>query len=452
MQAATVEELFSTVLPFSFIQERAEALGVQKRQRFFEPARFVLSLVLNGGTAEAGRMAAALREYEDRGGRKVARSAYYRWFDDELLRLMEELVERAREYVTSMPMSLPGVLAGRRDWRAVDSSTVKLPQALADVFPGTGEYAALKVHAEVSLGVENVVDWHITPAKRHDSPELVIDEKRAGTGLLVDLGYVSHDLVRRCHEHDVQFVVRLKKGWKAFLDSSVFAGEVDSWQVPLSLLEQMGTASLPDILDVPLDVDVRLGEGIDGPEARLINVQTPEGWRAYLTNVPRETHDAEAISFLYSLRWAVELHFKLAKSGCELDEIYAERPVSAKILVHAAVLASLLANALAHIEHLDQGYVDEKVVRPTAKRPPVHAMTIWKMVRTSAGTITDLLSGEPTYGKDWERVAQSLRWAGKDPNWRRRPSPMDDAKGRNPAGRAMWRHRKRKPRKRTRPK
>ena len=111
--------------------------------------------------------------------------------------------------------------------------------------------------------------------------------------------------------------------------------------------------------------------------------------------MPRETHDAQAISFLYSLRWAVELHFKLAKSGCELDEIKAERPVSAKILVHAAVLASLLANALAHLEHLDQGYVGEKVVRPTAKRPPVHAKSIWKMVRTSAGTITHLLAGEP---------------------------------------------------------
>ncbi len=75
MQAATVEELFTTVLPFEYIQGRAEELGVQRRQRVFEPARFVLALVLNGGTAESGRMAAALREYEDPGEAHAAGGA-----------------------------------------------------------------------------------------------------------------------------------------------------------------------------------------------------------------------------------------------------------------------------------------------------------------------------------------------------------------------------------------
>jgi len=452
MRADPVQELFESILSFDFIEERAVALGVQKRKRLFDPARMVLSLVLNGGTAESGRIAAAMREYVRRGGTEVVRGAFYKWFDEELLALMEELVTRAQAYVLAMPKSLPGVLAGPSDWRAVDSSTVKLPEALAAVYPGTGEYAALKVHAEISLGVENVVGWHITPARQHDSPELVVDESRAGTGLLVDLGYVSHDFIRRCHQHDVSFVIRLKGGWKSFLDTSVMASTAESWQLPDELLEQMGVSAMPDSLETPLDVDVRLGEERDGVRARLVNIKTADGWRAYLTNVSRETHDSQAISFLYSLRWGVELHFKLAKSGCELDEIYAKRPVSAKILVHAAMISSLLACALAHAEHVDQGCVGTKTRRPTAKRPPVHAMTIWKATRTSAPEITALLAGEANDTNTWEKLGHYVQWAGKDPNWRSRPSPIDDAKGRNPAGRAMWKHRATRVQRRRRPK
>jgi len=450
MRADAVQELFESILPFELIEERAAVLGVQKRKRLFDPGRMVLALVLNGGSAESGRLAAAMREYVDRGGTEVVRGAFYKWFDKEMLALMEDLAARAKAYVKAMPSSLPGVLAGPSDWRAVDSSTIKLPHALAEVFPGTGEYAALKVHAEVSLGVENVVDWHITPARRHDSPELLIDESRADTGLLVDLGYVSHDFVRRCHQHDVRFVIRLKSGWKTFLDRSVLPCTAETWLLPDELLELMGDSALPDSLEVPLDVDVRLGDERDGVKARLVNIQTPDGWRAYLTNVSRQTHDAQAISFLYSLRWGVELHFKLAKSGCELDEIYAQRSVSAQILVQAAMIASLLACALAHAEHVDQGCVGTKTRRPTAKRPPVHAMTIWKATRTSADHITRLLTDDPMGTKSWERLASFLQWAGKDPNWRSRPSPIDDAKGRNPAGRAMWKHRQKRAQRRRR--
>jgi hypothetical protein len=152
----------------------------------------VLSLVLNGGTAEAGRIAAALRDYRggrhqrggpplyvDRGGWEVARSSSYQWCDTEFLSRMEELATNAQRHVLAMPDSLPGVLAGRTDWRSVDSTTVNLPRASPETFSGTGDYAALKVHVEMSLGVENVVDWHITEARRHDGPQLTVDCRRA---------------------------------------------------------------------------------------------------------------------------------------------------------------------------------------------------------------------------------------------------------------------------------
>lgn len=447
MLASKVEELFRAVLPFDLIQEQSRSMGVQARQQAFDPPPFVLSLVLYGGTAEAGRIATSMREHCIRVGESGARSDGHRCFDEELLALLTVLIARAKAHLEEVPRSLPGVLAGRTDWRAIDRTKVKLCATLADTFPGTGKNASIRVHTEVSLGIENVVDWHITPAKRNDRPELVVDERRAGTGLLVDVGYVSHDFIRRCHEHDVQFVVRLKRGWKAVLGDDAYVEHIVDEDVPAAVLREAGEA-LPDELDAPLDVDLRLGNTPESPGARLVNVKTPSGWHAYLTNVPRSSHDASALSFLYSLRSGVELQNKLAKSGCELDEIDAEDPVSVQILVHASMLAALIANALAHAEHVDQGYIDQRVVRPTGKRPPVHATNIWKAVPLATSRISDLLS-QPPAAQGWQRLAKYVAWAGKDPNWRKRPSSIDDAKGRNAAGRALRARRKSRSRSRS---
>ena len=442
MQTAAIQELFETVLPREHIAESAKRLGVQKRRREFDPALMVLALVLLGGTAEAGRLAAAVREYYDRGGTEVARSAYYRWFGAEFLSLMQEITGRTLAYLHRMPKHLPGVLAGRTDWRVLDSTTVRLPDALKEQFSGTGDYAALKVHVELSLGIENVVAWHISPAREHDSPHLVIDASRRGTGLLVDLGYVSHDLIRRCHEHDVHLVVRLKDGWNVSLDDQVTGGEVERWTIDEEVFDSFEGKSLSEFLDRPLDVDVRMGPAADPVRARLVNIETPGGFRAYLTTVPRQTHDADAIAFLYQLRWSIELQNKLAKSACQLDEITAERPVAVEILVHAAMLASMIANAVCHLEHLDQGAVDDRVKRFSS--PPLHPMLVWKCVVTGAWRIAELLANPDAPTEAWAFTARRLRNGGQDPNWKRTPAPIDDAKGRNVEGRAKWKRRKKR--------
>ena len=439
MQPSAVRELFETVLPREFIQAQSVRLGVQRPRRALDPPQMNCALVLRGGTAEAGHLAAAVREYFDRGGSRVARSAYYRWFDKEFLALMEELTRRAISYLAAMPRHLPGILAGRSDWRVFDSTTVRLPDKLREVYSGAGDYAALKVHVELSLGVENVVAWHVTPAREHDSPHLIVDESRRGTGLIVDLGYVSHELIRRCHEHDVHLVVRLKDGWNVHLDDEVKASQLREWTASEELFECFDGAPLSARVDQPFGVDVRMGPPKDPVRARLVNVETPQGCRAYLTTVPRDTHDAEAISFLYQLRWSIELQNKLAKSCCQLDEITAERPVAVEILVHASMLAAMLANAVAHLGHLDQGAVGDKVKRFDG--PPLHAMLIWKCVVAGAWRIADLLADPSSAAGDWAFTASRLQHGGQDPNWKRSPSPIDDAKGRNAEGRARWRRR-----------
>jgi hypothetical protein len=440
MKTSAIQALFETVLPVSFIESEATRLGVQLRQRHLRLVELLVSLVLMGGSPEAGRLSAALRDYFVRGNPRVVRGASAKWFDLSMLELLNGLSQRALEYARAMPRHLPGLLSGRTDWRVFDSTTVKLDKRLLEVWPGAGDYAALKVHVELSLGCENVVDYHISPAREHDAPHLTVDETRRGTGLLVDLGYVSHDLLRRCATHDVWLVVRLKEGWRLRLDAAVMGGASTAWLADEAQVDQLfaGT-TLGELPKKETDIDVLLGPETEPVRARLVGFETPEGWRFLLTNLSRETHTLAEVAMLYRLRWSIEIQNKLSKSACQLDEITARTAAPAEILVHAAMIASILANAVAHLEHIDQGMVDERCKVPV--RPPLHAILVWKCIAAAGPRLATLIGNPNDATKAWDEVAQFLMYGGQDPNWRRSPSPIDQVKGRTPSGRP-WRDHK----------
>lgn len=433
MEATSLRKMFETMLPLDIIEDAVARLGVRQRERLMDPVALVFSLVLMGGTWESARIATVMRDYFDRGAPRAARGSYYKWFDEQLLELMVELSNAALRHTSAMPKHLPGVLAGRVDWRAVDSTVVKLHQVLADVYPGTGEYASLKVHKEYSLGIENVVAYHITPGRRHDGPELVVDERRRGTGLIVDLAYASFNLLRDCERFDVQVVVRLKGGWKVFVDDLADSTHwVGDEHVPDSAHEPMNLKAF----DALLDIDVTVGPDDDTIPMRLVGVPFADEYALFLTSVPRSTHSAEEVAMIYRLRWGIEVDNKLVKTGCQLDEITAGRPVSAQILVHASMLGSIMANAIVRLDNIEQGAVGAKTVRP--KRPPLHPIAVWKIVVHGASGISEMLTNRATTDDAWVRIATNITRGAGDPNWRNKPSALDRVKGRTPTGRA-WR-------------
>jgi hypothetical protein len=189
-----VGERFRTILnetlPPEVVNEAARRLGVPKRERKRDPMELVWALIFAGGTEDCGRLASLLRALvKDEEEKKIARSAFYQWFDTESDALMTELSARCCRFADSISKHLPGILSGRRDWRVVDSTVVRLPKQLLEAYPGTGDYAPLKVHKTYSLGAENLVGYHITPGRVHDGPKLSLDESWRGMGLIVDLGY-----------------------------------------------------------------------------------------------------------------------------------------------------------------------------------------------------------------------------------------------------------------------
>jgi len=186
-----LREVFEAILPKEAIEFFAIQLGVVERERIFDITAFVRASVVAAGSPMGGLQADAIRNYLESGAPKVARSALYRKFDEEFEMLMQVLAENALAYARRQELDLPGILGGLTDWLIVDSTTVKVRNAVKDELPGTGDYAAIKVHKTLSVGCGAPVAYHFSPAREHDSNHLTIDESWRGYGLLADLGYAA---------------------------------------------------------------------------------------------------------------------------------------------------------------------------------------------------------------------------------------------------------------------
>jgi len=425
MTGEDVRHVFEAMLPRDEIDRLCMQCGVIERQRKLDLGMLVRAMVISAGTPGGAYQADVLRSYLEGEVPPVARSAFYRWFDEPLERFMAALAERAVAYARAQQVDLSGPLCGVKDWYIVDSTTVRVRDALRKEFPGTGEYAAIKVHKVLSVGCGALVRYHFSPAREHDSRHLTIDESWRGYGLLADLGYASIERLRACDAHGVSVVIRLKDNWKPKVDY-IARGQVTQTFFPGTKLDALLAEDILMRDGRAIDADVHVGGDKHPLPLRLIGVHTPKGYCFFLTNLPPRIGPRQ-VADLYRVRWEVELSIKLDKSVHRLDEVDSERPCSLKTLLHASLIASTIAALLAHTHNLQTRPPQAGAPRTEA---PLHPRRLALQLAVSCQSIAqafDLQGSEAT--QRWDKIAALLTHSGKDPNWRRRPSVLDQLRG-----------------------
>lgn len=423
-----VREVFEAILSESDLRDIITKSRFEERSRKRDAVAFIQAMVIAAATGYGGRQRDVARVYFENGAPHVVRGGFYAWFGKELESAMDSVARRALAYGASLPLDTPRLLAKyARDFHIVDSSTVKLPLDLFDVFPGTGDYAALKVHKRLSVGLGTVVDYHISPAREHDAPHLELDESWRKLGLLADLGYASLQLLRDCESYEVVYVIRLKENWKPRVDrihrgdvaATFFAG------TDLKTLLDDGTLRLDGRV---VDAAVTLGSPGRTVACRLVGVPAPnKTYRFYLTNLPRAV-GPKTIADIYRVRWEIESDNKLDKSCSHLDEIGARTAPATRALIHASIVSSMLACLIVHKHRLAHRPSPARGAERTTA--PLHPQSLARAMGATALRIAETLALEP---KDavahWQKIADYLLHLGQDPNWRNRPSVLDQMRG-----------------------
>jgi Transposase DDE domain len=424
MLGSDVREVFEAVIPDEALSALVEHTGFQQRERKRDALMFIRTMIVSAASGRGGRQAEVMTDYFHADARRVARSSFYKWFDPACESVMDAVRTRALHYARSQPLDLPGVLGKHvRDWHIVDSTTVKLSKALIGEYRGTGHYAALKVHKRFSVGVGTTIDYRLSEAREHDALNFQLDESWRGLGLLCDLGYASMKLLGECEQYNVRYVMRLKDSWKPKV-LEVVRGTLTATFTPGTDLDVLLDDEVLLLDGKIIDVDVALGPA--RIPARLVGVKTPKGYCFFLTNLepavaPRTVAD------LYRVRWEIELDNKLDKSCSRLDEITARTGPAVRALVHASMVASMFACLLAN-HHRRRAAPPPKRGR-TRTTPPIHPQAIGRMLGAMAQSIARAfeLTGKAAQA-EWNRFAALLNWQ-TDPNWRTRPSVLDQMRG-----------------------
>ncbi len=140
MSGAEVRDLMETMLPDALLAEVAEETGVHQRERKRNAVKFLRTMLSAAASPAGGRQADIMRHYFEMGAPRVVRGSFYDWFGPPLEATMAKLSEIVMTRARAQPVDLPGILAGARDWRIVDSETVALDdRLLAEEAMITGE-------------------------------------------------------------------------------------------------------------------------------------------------------------------------------------------------------------------------------------------------------------------------------------------------------------------------
>lgn len=428
MTSADLRRIFETVLPEEQLLEFSALTEFQQRDRHLHPVTFLRAMIIAAATKHGGRQAEVMRTYFELGAKKVARASFYARFNEKLEMLMENLSRHTLEYVKDQTVDLPKWCTEQvQDFHIVDSSTVTLHKDLQEAYPGTGDYAALKIHKRFSLGRGTTIGYHLSCAKDHDSKHLTIDGTWRGLGLLADLAYASFQRLKDCEAHDVRYVIRLKKNWKPKV-KRIARGEVKKTFLKDADFDCLLQEEVLALKGRCIDLDVTLGQGKGAFASRLVGVSNGKGgYHFYLTNLPRKVGPLQ-IADLYRARWEIEQDNKLDKSCHNLDEIHARTPESVRALVHACLISSILVCLIAHEYRLSEK--PKEVRKVERSRAPIHPQSMARAMGTSSTRIAAALMLEGEAAEvEWAKIWDYLLHLGQDPNWRRSPSVMDQMRG-----------------------
>jgi hypothetical protein len=279
--------------------------------------------------------------------------------------LMRQMLKRVLDRAKAQRQEVAEVLDQFAAVYFLDSTILSLPATLREVFQGVGgnaSCAAVKIQLLFEYLSGNIAHLAFASARETDQAyQGHLPHVQPGSLLIQDLGFFNLRTLQAVVDQLACFLTRWQQGVHVYL-----ASVPDHTLDMLSFLRQQGpgvaeyavlvgkTAKLPcRMVCVRLPADVvaqrrrrakadakRRGKPISKRKLDLL------AWNVFLTNVPAAQLSLRQILVCYSLRWQVELIFKLWKSQAALKHIASVRKERVLCMLHAKMVGIVLSHFL----------------------------------------------------------------------------------------------------------
>lgn len=267
-------------------------------------------------------------------------------FTPEAADLMKQVLEAAVQHlIRSNPVAI-ALLERFQGVFLVDSSTVVLPDSLADTWQGNGgrsttnTQSAVKMQVKLELCTGQLEGPELGHGRGHDgASQMQWATLPKGSLRIADLGYHSLDWFAQQDAQGIYFLSRLKTQ-TAILDRMGHRLQLLPW---LTSLPQT-TLDMPILLGAKHRLPCRLlivrvpQEVAEQRRRRLHEQARVRGqtvskerlaltdWTLLITNVPEELLSLREALVLARARWQIEMLFKLWKSGAHLATWRSQKP------------------------------------------------------------------------------------------------------------------------------
>ncbi len=252
---------------------------------------------------------------------------------------MKAMFEEAKDVLQNqVPLPLT-LLTQFKAVQLLDSTGISLPDKLANEFPasgGSGPQAGLKLQTMWDFLRGNLTAiWQTTGRKSDQGFTDYLAHIIPGGLFLADLGYFVLSSLQQIMDKEAYFISRfstntglLHPNTKEQFDLLAHLRQTTASHIDMNVLVGI-KLQLPCRL-----VAVRLPTKIVAERCRKAKLKARKkgrtlsqkalewlAWSVYITNVPVAMLSIQEIVLMYTLRWQVELLFKLWKSEGELDRV-----------------------------------------------------------------------------------------------------------------------------------
>ena len=344
----------SSLFPAALLRRLARETGTVQRRRRVDPVKLFWVVVL--GVSGGQRSFAELRRsYEKVAGKKISPSSFYNRFTPAFTRLLQELLNLGLEKLLRCASGATTVLGEIREILCVDSTIVRLHDALASHWPAcrtNHTQAAVKLHMVLNVRGKGPQRIQVTSERVHDGPVLRAGAWVKGRLLLFDLGYFRYSLFAAIARQGGFFLTRLKDNANPTLRRLHRRHRGRAVAVEgLGLLE-IRSRLRRAVLDAEAEICFQKRRYAGRRSKATMRVRIVGLWDAshsmyhwYITNLPLAIK-AEEIGKLYSARWTIELLFRELKSCYKLESIPTRKPHVVEAFLYASLLTLLASRAL----------------------------------------------------------------------------------------------------------
>lgn len=243
-----------------------------------------------------------------------------------------------------------------------DSTSFQLPQDMAGNYPGSGgsgSSAMIRIQFEFDLRTGEVTELSLHPFNEQDSTDATqtIDKILAGELSLRDLGYVSIKNMQKIESNGAYFLNRLQSGTTVYemkggkfvaLDFEKMEAELRSGeqgyvekQVYIGVAEKYPVRLLAELLPEEKKKERlrKANKTAQKKGRKACNIYRKRaGLNLFITNIPGEWVKPGEMRKLYTMRWQIELVFKVWKSIGEIHHVKKMRVERFQCCLYAKLL------------------------------------------------------------------------------------------------------------------